>query len=416
MNYSSLAILCGMALLLCLAAPVTGAVTPLWVEPVAPGTELTGVVISEDGSTIITGGDHLIALSRNGAKRWTSGSGSLLDISRDGKYILVAQRQVVRLISGTGTLIWEQPMDTVVEDISMAPDASVIAVTGGGLIRTMTSTGETIASNTTMAINHIRVTPSGKEIVITTSRGVLVSDPTLLSGSSDTDSAQDLVEIAPDGSSFVTATNDRIRMYSGSGGLVWDQKLPHGTAHALAYSGDGSTIVVGMDDAAVRVLNNKGTLLWTANATNWITSVAVSNDGNTVAAGSLDKKVHIFNHAGIRLGVFPVQNPVDPHSVAVTGDGNLIVVVGQTAVYGLSRSSFIPEETGEETITEPSPEITGETTTALPTVTTSRKPTSRLPTVPTPYPPQTQTPEAALLPAVPVMALALLLLYRAGKR
>lgn len=416
MKYSSLAILCGLAILLCLAAPATGAVTPLWVKQEPPGTELTGVAISADGSTIVTGGDHLIALSRNGAVRWTSGSGSLLDISRDGKYVLVAQRQVVRLISGTGTPIWEQPMDTIVTDISMAPDASVIAVTGGGMITTMTSTGETIASNSSMAINHIRVAPSGKEIVITTSRGVQLADPTLLSGFSDTNSAQDLVEIAPDGSSFVTATNDRIRMYSGSGGLVWDQKLPHGNALALAYSGDGSTIVVGMDDTDVRVLDNKGNLLWTANATNWITSVAVSKDGNTIAAGSLDKKVHIFNHAGIRLGVFPVQNPVDPHSVAVTGDGNLIVVVGQTAVYGLSRSSLTPEETAGETITEPSPEMTGETTTALPTVTISHKPTSRIPTLPTHYPTQTATPEASLLPAVPVMALAFLLLYRLGKR
>ena len=416
MKYSSLAIMCGMALLLCLAAPATGAVTPLWVQQEAPGTVLTGVVISEDGSTIITGGDHLISLSRTGAERWTAGSGSLLDISRDGKFILVAQRQVVRLISGTGTLIWEQPMDIVVTDISMAPDGSVIAATGGGMIRTMTSTGETIASNTTMAINHIRITPSGKEIVITTPNGVQLSDLTLLSGLSDTDSAQDLVEIAPDGSSFVTATSDHVRVYSGSGGLVWDQKLPHGNALSLAYSGDGSTIVVGMDDADVRVLNNKGTLLWTANATNWITSVAVSDDGNTIAAGSLDKKVHIFNHAGIRLGVFAVQNPIDPHSVAVTGDGSLIVVVGQTAVYGLSRSSFTPEETAEETITEPSPETTVETPTAFPTVTTSRRPTSGIPTIPTHYPTQTETPESALLPAVPVMALALLLLCRLGKR
>jgi WD40 repeat protein len=413
MNYSSLAVLFGAALLLCLVIPAASAVTPHWTEPATLGGELSGVVISADESTIIAGGDQLIALSPDGKRRWTGLSGEHLDISTDGNYILASQGRVVRFISGTGTLFWEQPMDMVVTDISLAPDASAIAATGGGQIRTMTSSGEAIAANTSMAVNHIRIMPSGKQILITTSKNVQLSNLTLVAGWQDVNSTQDLVEIAPDGSSFVTADNNRIRKYNGTGGLVWDVKLPPGgNALALAYSRDGSTIVLGMDDNNVRVLNRNGALLWTANATNWITSVAVSADGNTIAAGSMDKKVHVFNHAGTRMGIFGARSPIDFHSIAMTSDGSLIIVVDQTAVYGLLRSAFVPEETAEETITSPPPETTEETTTAFPTVTTTRKLTARTLVIPTPYPAETTTEESDLPELVPLLALGVLLLCR----
>jgi WD40 repeat protein len=311
-------------------------------------------------------------------------------------------------------------MDMVVTDISLAPDASAIAATGGGQIRTMTMAGGPIASNVSMAINHIRITSSGKQIIFTSSSGVQVTNLTLIAKKPDSGIAQDLVEAAEDEASFVTATNGRVRMFNGTGGMVWEQKLPSGNALALAYSRDGSTIVVGMDDSTVHVLNNKGTLLWTANATNWITSVAVSGDGNTIVAGSLDKKVHAFNHAGSRLGIFSAKSPIDPHSVAVTRDGSLIVVVDQTAVYGLLRSAFIPQEIPGETITTPPAETTGETpeetTAPLLTPTTTRKLPTRTFTVPTPYPTGSPTEESDLPPAVLLLALGLLLFTRSGKR
>jgi WD40 repeat protein len=420
MKFSCLAFLCGAALLLCLVAPVTCAVTPLWIQPATLGGELSGVVISADESTVLAGGGQLIDLNLKGEKRWTAWGSTRLDISRDGNYILASDGRVVRLISGTGTLYWEQPMDMVVTDISLAPDASAIAATGGGQIRTMTMAGDPIASNVSMAINHIRITSSGKQIIYTSSSGVQVANLTLIAKKPDSGIAQDLLEVADDEASFVTATNGRVRMFNGTGGMVWEQKLPSGNALALAYSGDHSTIVVGMDDSTVHVLNNKGTLLWTSNATNWITSVAVSGDGNTIVAGSLDKKVHAFNHAGSRLGIFSAKSPIDPHSVAVTRDGSLIVVVDQTAVYGFLRSAFIPQEIPGETITTPpaetTGETTGETTAPLLTTTTTRKLPTHTFTIPTPYPTGSPTEESDLPPAVLLLALGLLLFSRSGKR
>lgn len=413
-NYRLL-LLCGLTLFLCLAAPATCAAAPLWIEHATVGGELRGVLISADGSTIITGGDQLISLTSSGRKRWSGWSGTCLAISSDGDYILASRGPVVRLISSSGTLIWEKSIDISITDVSMAPDASVIAATGGGKVRILDFKGKDIASNGTLSINHLGLMPSGDRIVITTSRNVQVSDLTLLPEWSDTDSAQDLVAVAKDGSSFVTATDNRVRMYTGSGTLLWDKKFPGGNALALALSHDGSTIVLGMDNNNLHVLDKKGVQLFTARANNWITCVAVSDDGNTIAAGSLDKKLSVYNHAGTQLGTFTAGSPIRFNSVALTGDGSLIVVVDDSAVYGLPRSSFIREEITGDTIPVPPAETTGELTTPSLPVSVTRNVPPRLPTLPTPYPPAGETPQAALPPAVPLVALWLFILCRFGR-
>jgi WD40 repeat protein len=204
-------------------------------------------------------------------------------------------------------------------------------------------------------------------------------------------------------------------MYKGNGNITWDKKFDAGYAQALAWSRDGSTIVIGRDDNTVQVLNRNGTQLWVANATDQITCVAVSRDGNTIVAGSLDKKIYVYNHAGARLGTFPAKTAIRFNSVAVTGDGMLIVVVDNSAAYGLSRSSFIEEAKPEETVTGPTSGTPDETTTITSPEITTRKVTSRTPTLPTPYPAESENPETPLPLLIPLMALGLLVLCRSGK-
>jgi len=411
MNYSSLAVLCGVALVLCLVVPASCTMTPLWMEAGFKSGELSGVVISADGSTILVGGDQVISLTPEGRKRWAGWSANSLAVSSHGDYILASNGQNVRLISGAGDLIWDKTTGITVTDISMTPDASVIAAAGGGRVITMTFSGENIGSNSTLAVNHIRLMPAGDRIIITTNNNLLVSNLTLIPEPLDTNTAQNLIALAPDGSSFVTAAANHVRMYNRTGNLIWDKKVGEGNAEALAYSRDGSVIVIGTDDHRLVVLNRLGTSLWSATAENWVTCVAVSDDGSVIAAGSMDKKLYVYNRAGTLLGTFASQSAITFNSVAVMGDGSLIIVADQTAVYAFPRSSFMPEETLKETTDVPLPE----TTTPLSTATTTRKATSRIPTVPTPYPTEPENTEAPLPPAVPLAALLLLFLFRLGK-
>jgi WD40 repeat protein len=413
MKYCSLVILCCVVFLLGFFVPVKGAVTPLWIEHGMKYGELAGVVISEDGSTILTGGDQIISLDPEGKNRWTGWSATCLAVSSDGDYILSSQGQVLRLISAAGKLIWEKNMDITITDISMTPNVSLIAATGGGRTRTLDIDGEGIASNITMDVRHIRILPGGGRIVVTTNTDVHLSNITLLSEWSDEGFGQDLIEVSPTRSTFVTATNNRVRLYNRSGSLLWDKKFPNGNARSLAFSRDGSTIVIGTDGNRVEVIDRDGTLLWREGSGNWITSVAVSDDGSTIAAGSLDKKLYVYDHAGALLGTFTAQTPINDNSVAVSRDGSLILLVDDTAIYAFSRSSFTGGVATGETTTVTTPGTTLETPSETPARVTTR-PVSTI-TFKTFTPIPTDTTESPLPPAVPLVALGILLLLRSKK-
>jgi WD40 repeat protein len=391
--------LCGPVLLIGLLVPAVHAVDPLWTEKAAPGNELSGVVVSADGSTIVAGGDQLITLSRDGKKRWTGWSSTHLDISRDGSYIVTSQGQTVRLFSGSGTLLWERPIEVTVRDLSMTPDASLIAASGGGRVQTIFNSGTPLGMNVTSAVNHIKISPVKDQVIVTTTADVQRFNLSIVPLWSDNNATQDLVDISADGSSFVTVTYNRVRLYHGSGTLLWDRTVHGGNALALAYSRDGSTIVLGRDDNTVQVLDRNSTLLWTAEAQGWVTSVAVSDDGSTVIAGSMDRNLYVFDRAGNRLGTFTATGIFKTQSVAVSGDGSVVVAVDDSAVYGFSRSQFaVPATT---MVTTPLPVVS--TTVALPAVPETSS--ALLPVV-------SATTEAPLPWTVPLMALGLLLLFR----
>lgn len=416
MNTYRFALLCAAtSLLLFTAVLAENTIQPLWTEPGTVGGQLYGIVISGDGSTIITGGDQLISLTRDGRKRWSGWSATSLDISRQGDYILTGKGTEIRLLSGAGSLIWDKNMEIAVKDVSLAPDLSFIAAAGGGKIRTLTFSGEGIASNDTMTINRVKILPAKDRMLLSTSRDLQLMNPKLDPVWADENLTQNLIAPAPDGSSFVTAFSNRVRMYSGNGTLLWDKRFPVGDAQALAYSGDGSTIVLALSENLL-VLDRTGKQSWMANATDIINSVAVSDDGNTIAAGGLDRNLYVFNRAGVRLGSFTVKNAIKPDSVGVTGDGQLIVLVAPSAVYGFSRSSFVNETrlvpTPADTVTD-----TPEETATIPPETTTRKLTTRPQTLPTPYPVETSTPESPLSPVVPFAAVLLLVIVaRYGRR
>ena len=134
MNFPIPAIFCGVIVLAGLLLPAAGAVDPLWTERATTRGELSGVVISADGSTIVAGGDQLIALTPDGQKLWTGWSGARLAISSNGTYILTSRDQTVRLISGSGTMLWDVSLGDNVADMDMTPDASLIAAGGGSRV------------------------------------------------------------------------------------------------------------------------------------------------------------------------------------------------------------------------------------------------------------------------------------------
>jgi hypothetical protein len=129
-------------------------------------------------------------------------------------------------------------------------------------------------------------------------------------------------------------------LFHGSGTLLWDKAFSGGNIISLAYSRDGSTIVAGRDDGSVIVLDRTGSLLFTGTAGYWATSVAVSDNGSVIATGSIDNYVRVFDREGKHLLEYKTKNPVKYRSVAVSGDGSLVVAVDSTGVYAFSRQQY----------------------------------------------------------------------------
>jgi WD40 repeat protein len=340
MSSSSLFRLPGILLLICILIPAVHAVEPLWIVPATPGQDLSAVAISQDGSTIVAGGDQLIVLSPDGKKIWTGWSGTTLDLSADGGYILTSQGQTVRLFTRQGIKLWDQSPGGTVTDVSIAPDASIIVAGGGNTVQSWYNSGAGLGRNTTETVHDVRLSPVTDQILVSTAKALRSYNLSYVPNWYDDTFSPGEIEISRDGTGIVTPNGNHIRMYHGSGTLLWDRTFPGGSILSLAYSRDGSTIVAVRDDGSVLALDRAGNTLWTGKAGNWGTSVDVSDDGAVIATGSIDNQVHVYNRQGTLLGSYQTRSTVKSRSVAVTGDGSLIVVVDLSNVYGFASSQF----------------------------------------------------------------------------
>lgn len=401
--------LLGIALLFLVLVPAGQAVDPLWIVPSSPGEELSVVAVARDGSTIVAGGDQLIVLNREGKKLWSGWSGTTLDVSADGSYILTSQGQNVRLFTREGIRLWDQSPGGTVTDVSMSPDAQLIVAGGGNVVQSWYNSGAGLGRNTTERVHDIKLSPVKDQIIVSTSKELRGYNLSYVPDWYDDTISPGDIECSGDGTAIVIPNGNHIRMYHGSGTLLWEHAFPGGEIISLAYSRDGSTIVAGRDDTTVLVIDRNGTLLFTGNAGYWVTSVGVSDNGSTIATGSIDNRIQLYDRQGTLLGAYTTKNPVKSRSVAVSGDGSLIVAVDSSEVYGFSRSQFPaggPDGAGNISM------VTAEGT-MTPVITVPVETTiSRMATIPAGTTPAAASPSPGFPPVLAVLILALIIVAR----
>ena len=102
----------------------------------------------------------------------------------------------------------------------------------------------------------------------------------------------------------------------------------------MACSDDCSSIVLGSQDGNVWNLNKEGETRWKYPAGAWVNGVGVSRDGSVIAAGALDGTVYILDKDGNLLTQTKTDTNIQQQSVAVSKEGNRIVVADEGAMYG----------------------------------------------------------------------------------
>jgi WD40 repeat protein len=308
---------------------------------------MTSVAISADGSMIVAGGDQLIGISGDGKKLWAGWDGELVEINRDGKYILTSQGSFVRLFDANGASLWDQSFQNSVTDISITPDGLLIAAGSGTEVKSWYNSGAGLGSNTTSRIKHLIISPAKDQIVVTTGNALLSFNLSYVPFWTDDEVYPDLVEMSADGTHVVTASGNWMWFHHGSKNRIWERHIQGGSILSLAFSRDGSIIVAGQDDNTITVLDSDGNVLWTAQANNWVPSVGVSDNGSVIIAGSMDKNLYVFDKKGTLLGTFQASGVLKYRSVGISGDGSRIVAIDGTNVYGFSGSQFSrPTTTG----------------------------------------------------------------------
>ena len=339
-------------ILTCITITVAQAVEPIWIVNTSPGIELKTVSISADGSLIVAGGDQLVGISRDGKKLWAGWDGELVDIDRNGKYILTSYGSIVRLFDSDGASLWDRSFTDSVTDISITPDGLMIAAGSGTVVKSWYNSGAGLGSNTTNRIKHLRISPAKDQIVVTTGNALRSFNLSYVPFWTDDEVSPDLIEMSADGTHLVTTSGNWIWFHHSSGTRIWEKHIQGGSILSLAFSRDGSTIVTGQDDNTITVLDSNSNVLWTAQAGNWVTSAGVSDNGSVIVAGSMDKNLYVFDRKGTLLGTFQASGVFKSRSVGISGDGARIVAVDGANVYGFSGSQFSrPTPTGTSTAT-----------------------------------------------------------------
>jgi WD40 repeat protein len=415
LSFRAFSLFIAIVLLACITISVVDAVEPLWIVNTSPGLALTSVTISADGSMIVTGGDQLIGISRDGKKLWSGWSGELVEITRDGKYIVTSQGPLVRLFDSNSLSLWDQSFQNTVTDLSITPDGLMIAAGSGSVVKSWYNSGVGLGSNTTNQVKHIRISPAKDQIVVTNEHALRSFNLSYVPLWTDDEVSPDLIEISADGTHIVTTGGNWIWFHHGSGKRIWEKHIQGGSILSLAFSRDGTIIVTGQDDGTITVLDSDSNLLWTAKATFWVTSVGVSDNGSVIVAGSMDKHLYIFDRNGTLLGTFQAAGMIKSRSVGISGDGSQIVAVDGINVYGFSGSQFSrPTPASAPTTIIPSVITTNKilTQNATPTLTVASLPGIEQPGVKPLVTPIPSTPQKSgiswILPLIPVLFIAFL--------
>ena len=87
------------------------------------------------------------------------------------------------------------------------------------------------------------------------------------------------VAVSGDGAYRALAGDGGVILLATDGGECW--RIPDGSYHSIALSGDGKILVAGGD--GIRVMHKNGTVLATRRSGNYVNEVAVTTDGSRIA-------------------------------------------------------------------------------------------------------------------------------------
>ena len=237
--------------------------------------EIRSVAISHDGGEIVVSTSYpygALYYLANGELLWKydiSGSVYGLDISADGKYIVVVGRDV-KFMTRDKRLLWEYHIPTTVPSVEMTPTAGYIAVGALDGIHLFSKNGEELWHYSFDPFKthgvYVAITPDGRYIAAT---------------------------------SLIEHDGGYVYFFSRDGDLMWKKKVSSSFVLSIDISDDGKYLAVGLDSGWF-LLNRWGDILYTnSEIRGW--AIAISKDNQYIAVRDTGK-VYIFDIKGSKVG------------------------------------------------------------------------------------------------------------------
>lgn len=393
----------------CIAGVVTAAgIGTEWKERIPfEGSSYNGLVFSADGSKIFAGGSQMYLRSWDGEEHWGGRPGFVTAMSADGNYVVYGQGNSLVVLYRNGVENWTRNMDGDIRAVAVSGDGTyVVSADNRGNINTWSINGDLYGRNQTDLVKQIAVSPSDTLVVATTETGLKFFTPALSPVWSDTKNGSIDTDIffSGDGSTIITSGGKRVSSHTNTGKINWMNDVSKSAILGTACSNDCSVIVISSQEGDIQAIDRYGTIHWTYPVGQWINSVAVSKDSRVIVAGGIDRNLYVLSNGGKLLTKTQMDTIIPPRSIAVSGDGQRIVVADENNLNGLTLSlesdntelvTLIPRTTAKYTGT-PTPVPTAETTVIAMPVTS----------MPVTAVPVTTTPKSPLDPATTLVALA----------
>jgi len=374
-------------------------------SPYLPESVFSSVTITPDASTAFAGGSQILVRNWNGSMRWGGQPGFITSMSPDGEWIVISNGITATLYNRPGQEMWSRSMGGAVRAVAVAPKAAFIVMADemGNWI-TWSRNGELLNRNKTEVAKRLAIPPAGNLIVAATENGLRYYSSTLTPLWTDPreGSLDEYILISQDGSTILTYGGRRLSSLTPEGELNWQVDVSTAAINDVACSQDGSFIVVGSQDNAVRGLDRYGKIHWTVKTVQWPNAVGTSANGVVVAAGVNDGSVIILDHHGKEQTKKQFDQRIQPRTLAMSRDGTKVVVADQRYLYGLALHDTDVSETPDDTVFVAAPLNPVAKTTAPTTIPATALPEVTMPEEARPSPTTTKaSPSCAwiLLPA-----------------
>ncbi|KQC03595.1 MAG: hypothetical protein APR53_00930 [Methanoculleus sp. SDB] len=330
-----------------------------------PGSDVSGVTMTPDGSTVLVGGGRIHVLNPDGTILWKKWFGDHISISANSNTVICTFGSQIYRYTGDGKFCWDIAVESKPRDVVVTPDGSRIIVGDAtGTVSFIDAAGEIIREFVTdkgTDIRDVAISGNGNTIGVISPAGTwCFSKYGNMRWKKDDriqgDGGQCLA-LSRDGGEIAAGCGEILRYLNTSGGVVWKHDCVRSIT-AVAISGTGEYVTAATQSNMLLFFTADGTLQWDFNLgksseggeitgpgirdlcpdrieDGWVQDIAISEDGEWILTGSTNKMVRLFSNDGSLVWSERADNPVD--YVALTEDGSLGIAATESQVISVVR-------------------------------------------------------------------------------